>query len=45
MVYTVYILYSKSLDRSYTGHTRKLADRLKHHNQGRSKATRAGISW
>jgi len=45
MVYTVYILYSKSLDRYYTGHTQDLEDRLTPHNQGRSKATKGGTPW
>jgi len=45
MVYTVYILYSESLDRYYTGHTQDLNDRLTRHNDGRSKATKAGVPW
>ena len=30
----VYILYSKSLDKYYTGQTNNLKDRLKSHNSG-----------
>ncbi len=45
MVYTVYILYSESLERYYTGHTHNLDDRLARHNHGRSKATKSGTPW
>jgi len=44
-MFFVYILYSKSLDRYYVGHTVSLNDRLKRHNSGRSKATKGGIPW
>ena len=45
MSYTVYILYSISVDRYYVGQTSNLEDRLKRHNQGRSKYTKSGIPW
>ena len=44
-MFFVYILYSKSLDRYYVGHTASLNDRIKRHNSGRSKATKGGIPW
>ena len=44
-MFIVYILYSKSLDRYYTGHTTNIEDRFLRHNKGRSKATKAGIPW
>lgn len=44
-MYYVYILYSKSRDRFYTGHCEDLGDRFIRHNQGRSKATKAGRPW
>ena len=44
-MYTVYILFSSSNDKYYVGHTSNLQDRLKRHNQGRSKSTKTGIPW
>jgi putative endonuclease len=44
-MFTVYILHSKSLDRYYVGHTANMKDRIKRHNSGRSKSTKAGIPW
>jgi putative endonuclease len=44
-MFIVYILYSKSLDRYYTGHTANIKDRLLRHNNGRSKATKTGVPW
>jgi len=41
----VYILYSGALDRYYVGSTGNLSDRMKRHNGGRSKYTRAGVPW
>jgi len=45
MPHYVYILYSVSKDRYYTGYSSNLNDRLKRHNSGRSKSTKAGIPW
>lgn len=42
MTFYTYILYSKKIDRYYIGSTGNLEERLKRHNQGRSKATKAG---
>ncbi|MDA0887992.1 MAG: GIY-YIG nuclease family protein [Bacteroidetes bacterium] len=44
-MFYIYILYSKSLDHYYTGHTHCITDRLNRHNLGRSKATKGGIPW
>ena len=41
-IYVCYILFNPVLDRYYIGSTSNLADRLQRHNQGRSKATKAG---
>lgn len=41
-MYYVYILYSKSLDRFYTGQSGDVGDRFIRHNQGRSKSTKGG---
>ena len=44
-MFYVYILYSEKLDIYYTGSTSSLEDRLKRHNQGRSKFTKSGVPW
>ncbi|MFD2561032.1 GIY-YIG nuclease family protein [Aquimarina rubra] len=44
-MFIVYILFSESLNKYYIGHTANLEDRLKRHNQGRSKSTKSGIPW
>lgn len=41
----LYILFSDKFNRFYVGHTIDLDDRFKRHNQGRSKATKAGVPW
>ena len=45
MCFSVYILYSESADRYYVGSTQSLSDRMKRHNDGRSKATKGGVPW
>ncbi|PKD43290.1 GIY-YIG nuclease family protein [Rhodohalobacter barkolensis] len=45
MSYYVYILYSVSVNRYYVGQMSNLEDRLKRHNQGRSKYTKPCIPW
>ncbi|WP_083937237.1 GIY-YIG nuclease family protein [Lewinella cohaerens] len=42
MLHHVYILYSPSKDRYYTGYSSNVNDRLERHNGGRSKSTRSG---
>lgn len=44
-MYYVYMLYSAIVDRYYVGQTSNLEERLKRHNQGRSKYTKSGIPW
>jgi putative endonuclease len=45
MTYHLYILYSKSLDKYYVGHTNNLTRRLSEHNSGQTKSTRSGKPW
>jgi len=45
MPYTVYILYSASLDRYYKGYTSNLADRLHRHNAGYGRYAKTGKPW
>lgn len=44
-MYTLYILYSESLDRYYVGYTNGLPRRLSEHNRSKGKYTDAGIPW
>ena len=41
----VYIIYSKKLDKYYTGVTDNLEWRLERHNLGWGRYTRGGIPW
>ena len=41
----MYILFSEKRDRFYIGSTDDVQRRLKDHNQGKSKSTRAGRPW
>jgi putative endonuclease len=45
MPHFVYILKSISSDKHYFGETKDLIDRLKRHNQNRSKATKKRGPW
>lgn len=45
MNFSVYILYSKKLDRFYVGFTSNLENRIKQHNKGESSYTSQGIPW
>jgi putative endonuclease len=45
MKYTIYILYSQSKDRYYTGYTTNPDERLLEHNNGATPSTRPGIPW
>jgi putative endonuclease len=42
---TVYILFSKSISKYYTGHTQDLNNRLHEHNGGETTSIRNGIPW
>ena len=44
-MYTVYILKSKIFDRYYIGHTKNLENRLKRHNSGYVRSTKAYRPW
>jgi putative endonuclease len=44
-MYYVYILYSESLHRFYTGSTENIETRLLHHNGGYNRSTKAGRPW
>jgi len=44
-MYTVYILFSKSLGRYYVGFTNDLDRRLSEHNRKKGKYTDMGIPW
>ncbi|NQU27033.1 MAG: GIY-YIG nuclease family protein [Candidatus Marinimicrobia bacterium] len=44
-MYHTYILYSKRLDRYYTGHSGDLSIRTKKHNQGLTRSTKGGVPW
>ncbi|MDA3840236.1 MAG: GIY-YIG nuclease family protein [Patescibacteria group bacterium] len=44
-MYIVYILKSENFNRYYIGHTADLNERLKKHNNGRVKSTKAYKPW
>jgi len=45
MNYFVYILYSPSFKRTYTGQTENLENRLALHNSGKVKSTKPYLPW
>jgi len=45
MLYFVYIIYSASRDRYYTGHTNNLDKRVDEQNNGYSSSTKSGTPW
>jgi putative endonuclease len=45
MNFSVYIIYSASLDKYYTGSCQDFGIRLLQHNSGRNKSTKGGIPW
>ena len=45
MSFTVYILFSKSAQKYYTGSTQDLVNRLHEHNSGETKSIQNGIPW
>ena len=45
MKYFVYILYSQSKDRYYTGYSVNPEERLIEHNMGATTSTRSGRPW
>ena len=44
-MFSVYILYSKSSLKYYTGQTENLEDRLFRHNSGLNLSTKSGFPW
>ena len=44
-MYVVYILQSINFDRFYIGHTVDLVKRIKEHNAGKTKSTKAYKPW
>lgn len=44
-MFTVYILFSSSLQKYYVGSTQHLSIRMKEHNRGKSSITKKGIPW
>ncbi len=44
-MYTVYVLYSDKFNRTYTGFTNNLERRVKEHNSGQSRSTKAFMPW
>ena len=45
MSFTVYILYSSTLDQYYIGHTADIQDRLFRHTNSGSKSTKKADDW
>jgi len=45
MHYTVYILYSDTCKRFYTGHTVGFDQRIQQHNNGETKSIKMCIPW
>jgi putative endonuclease len=45
MAYSVYIIYSPSLDQYYVGQTHNLSDRLFRHKNAGSKSTKKVSDW
>jgi putative endonuclease len=41
----VYVLFSATLGRTYTGHTGNLVARLFRHNAGLERSTKGGVPW
>jgi putative endonuclease len=44
-MFVVYVIFSRSLKKYYTGQTNNVEDRLFRHNSGYEKYTKAGIPW
>ena len=41
----VYVIYSDHTGKRYTGYTNNLSRRLREHNAGYVKSTKAGVPW
>ena len=44
-MFFVYILRSQKTERYYTGHTANIDKRLKEHNSGKVRSTKAYVPW
>ncbi|MFD1314063.1 GIY-YIG nuclease family protein [Namhaeicola litoreus] len=44
-MYYVYVLNSVNFDRNYTGFTKDLDRRVREHNLGKNKSTKAYVPW
>ncbi len=44
-MYSVYIIYSSTLDKYYIGYTEDMAKRLQQHNEGISRFTAKASDW
>jgi putative endonuclease len=44
-MFYVYVLYSDKLNKRYIGSTSDVNNRLKEHNTGKSRFTKAGVPW
>ncbi|MCE3279582.1 MAG: excinuclease subunit [Bacteroidetes bacterium] len=44
-MFIVYIIYSRSLEKYYTGQTNNIQDRLLRHNSGQGKYSKNGMPW
>jgi putative endonuclease len=45
LMFIVYILYSDNFNRFYVGHTKNIVQRLKDHNRGNVRSTKAYVPW
>jgi putative endonuclease len=45
IMYTVYILYSASTQKYYTGQTQNIENRMLEHNSGETTSIKNGIPW
>jgi len=45
IMFTVYILYSSSTQKYYTGQTQNLENRMVEHNSGETTSIKNGIPW
>ena len=44
-MYKVYVIYSSSFERYYVGITDNIEVRIKRHNSGKTKSTKAYVPW
>lgn len=44
-MYTVYILFSSTIQKYYIGQTQNIENRLFEHNSGETKSIKGGIPW